>query len=148
MELVVSPVVVRAVIFSGGVLSSSGAKTVKCVTFAVVVFVVVLTVLFMDTHLLDILLKQVITPEAFIVPFVVVAVPGMASADHYTICTFLEGRQHESRIHPSRTHDPDHPDVGSVCHPGSTGQVSACIGAPVAQERNDCRFEFLHDIDI
>jgi hypothetical protein len=102
----------------------------------------------MDTHLLDILLKQVKAPEAFIVPFVVMAVSGMASADQYAIGTFPESREYECRIHPPRTHDPDHPDVGSVCHPGSTGQVGACIGAPVAEERNDCRFEFFHDIDI
>ena len=50
MELVVCPVDSRSVIFAGGVLSSSGAKTVKCVTFAVVVFAVVLTVLLRDTH--------------------------------------------------------------------------------------------------
>ena len=58
--------------------------------------------LFFYAHLAYELLKEFEPPEAFIIPFLVMAIPRMTSTYKNTIGTLLKGFEDESGFYPSR----------------------------------------------
>jgi len=74
--------------------------------------------------------------EGFVVAFLVMAIAGMAAGDKNSIRSFLKSFEHKLRVNSTTTHDPDYPEIGSVSHPGCSGEVSPGIGTPITQEAN------------
>jgi len=70
------------------------------------------------------------------------AVADVSAAYKNAVRPFLEGLENKIRGDPAGTHDPYHSNVGRVLQPTDPCQISAGIGAPVAAESDDFRFEF------
>ncbi len=50
------------------------------------------------------------------------------------VCSVQKGLEQEAVIYPARAHEPDQTDIGRVLHTGHPGQVSSCVGTPVADK--------------
>jgi len=71
------------------------------------------------------------------------AVARMASADDYTVRSFLKGTENEHGIHAAGAGNPDDFNVSRVVLPVIACKVCSRIGAPVAAESYNIRFEFV-----
>ena len=72
------------------------------------------------------------------------AVTEVSPGHQDTVTPLLKGLDDKSRVNPAGAHDPHGPQVGWILQPRNTGQVSAGVSAPVAQERYDFRLKITH----
>jgi hypothetical protein len=78
------------------------------------------------------------------ITFQVMAVTEMSPRHQDAVASLPESLDDKIGIDPAGAHDAHGPQVGWILQPGNTGQVSAGIGTPVAQERYDFRLEITH----
>jgi hypothetical protein len=63
-------------------------------------------------------------------------VTGMATANDYSVSTSLEGTKNKHRIYSTGARNSDNLYVSRISKTVITSQVSTCVRAPVAAERN------------
>jgi hypothetical protein len=73
----------------------------------------------------------------------VMAFTGPASAQEDAVGPVRKSPDDEFQIDSSGAHHPDDPDMRRVLIARNSGEVRACVAAPVAQEPNDFRLEFI-----
>ena len=74
----------------------------------------------------------------------VMAIADVSAAHKNAVSTFLESLENVVRRYGGRAHHPNVTDVGRVLQPTDSRQVSPGISAPVAEKRQNFRFESCH----
>ena len=59
----------------------------------------------------------------------------VSAADKNTVCALGKRIYHQVGMNHPGAHNPDDTDVRGILNPGHTGQIGACVGAPVTAER-------------
>ncbi len=78
------------------------------------------------------------------ITFQVMAITDQSTGHHHPVSARFESFQDVQRLQLSCAGQSHHPDVGGVLHAQRTGKVSRCVGAVVAAESHDSRFELGH----
>src|ERR1035441_6640630 len=97
--------------------------------------------LFFDAEIRKHQANRFCTFFGFEIAFLVVTVSGMAAAHEDAIRPLSERLNDQVGMHHARAHDAYDANTRRVLAAGHARQVRACIGAPVATQRDNQRFE-------
>ncbi len=78
------------------------------------------------------------------ITFQVMTVSDQSTCHHNAVSSFFESLQDMQSIQLARAGKPDYLDIGGVLHTERARQISGRIGAVVAAESDDLRFEVGH----
>src|ERR1035441_5654413 len=95
----------------------------------------------LNAHLLEEPLEQPISPQVLVVALLIVAVPGMATANQHAVGAFGKCLQDKLHVHAPGAHYAHHFGIGRVLDARSPRQVGREIGAPVTEESHDLGFK-------
>jgi hypothetical protein len=94
------------------------------------------------------ILEQGELSAGVIITFQVMAFAWMSPGYPDSVCALAQRREKELGAHPSRTGNPDDPNVGRILHPADAGQIRGTIAAPITQKGDDFWFPIGHDNSI